>query len=511
MRRGAEEGIIALVVILVLIGYALMYVAIAAGICLALFGIFLLFRWLLIGWTKKSKADPLFTKAARSAVKNKGFDRVGFAQKHSISDARSKFITRQLRLAGVMADSTVLIDKQWGLRLVFRSINSENEFFLSRIQDDIESILSSIAEQTRSESDVYILSILSSIKTSAETGMKLSYYKLWQKAIQDYADQSEIDSLSGLIDDLSSQNSVNDFLVGYDVMQDFNDFCSYFTNKNSTKAWNTNHQIIDISQDSFCDIHINGKPQEVPYIAGINVEAFFYPTFVVVLRKQSQTEAFRIIDYSSLRLITHSFTEPESNWFTEDDASVAYRTWLHSKVNGGPDLRYKNNPSTAHYSFYKACLSPLGIEIISGSSSFISRLRSAFSFLCKAKGSINKSEPLRGELPKAQKQDSTYCSSELGQRITKAIKQYSISEEAIDNGTLISALNDYQVFRSIEDRSYAIILRQAIREGVLSTVMRKGPSSVEGANAIKTFILTSGFDEKRTETVIEAIYHGFRS
>ena len=168
MKGGVSEGLIAIVVILVLIGTALMYVAIAAGIGLALYGLFLLFRWLFIGWTKKSKADPLFTKAAKTAVKKKYFVRHDFAERYSLSDERIKFIIMQLRISGVLDGSSVLIDKQWGLHSIIRAINSEEDFFMARIQEEVDCIISSIDEQIKTESDPDILFVLESIKAKAE-------------------------------------------------------------------------------------------------------------------------------------------------------------------------------------------------------------------------------------------------------------------------------------------------------------------------------------------------------
>lgn len=378
MRRGGSEGLIAILIILVMIGYALMYAAIAAGIGLAIYGLFLLFKFLFIGRAKKTKADPLFTKAAKTAVKKKGFVRQDFAQRNSLSDERVDFIITQLRIAGIIDGSSVLIDKQWGLHSVFKSINSDDDFFISRIQDEINSIVSSIDDQLRDESNLDFLSVLELIKGNAEVGMKMSYLRTKLLAIRDYADQSEIDVVQEQINGLSAQGNVIDLFEEDTVMQVFDEFESYLANSTSVKTWNSDHQRIDISQESFCDIHINGQSREVPYIASNAVEVYFYPSFTIVYRRYSETQKIQVLDFQSYNINTTSFTEPPSVWFDEKDATVAYHTWLHSRVNGGPDLRYKNNPSTPHYSFYKASISPIGIEIISGSSKTINDIKKAF-------------------------------------------------------------------------------------------------------------------------------------
>lgn len=703
MKGGGTEGIIAIIVIIAIIGYALMYAALAAGIGLAIYGLFLLFKYLFIGRTKRTKADPLFTKAAKTAVKKKSFVRQDFAQRNSLSDERMDYIITQLRIAGVLDGCSVLIDKQWGLHSVFKSINSDDDFFISRIQDEINGIVSSIDDQLRDESNLSFLSVLELIKGNAEVGMKMSYLKTKLLAIRDYADKSEIDEVQRQINGLSAQGNVIDLFEEDTVMQAFDEFESYLSNTTSVKTWNSNHQRIDISQESFCDIHINGQAREVPFIASDNVEVYFYPSFAIVYRRLSETKTVQVIDYQSFSIKTSSFTEPLSVWFDEKDATVAYRTWLHSRVNGGPDLRYKNNPSTPYYSFYRASISPVGIEILSGSSSIVNDIKKAFGVikpqftlrkkpqkepmmpyiektgidrpslatyldlqqvfkemvsvydcilpnesLCKvidteihmpqpngkdveipykvmlvmfidlikcyqgmghpidfqkrdsyllpmvtnlkfresmatesaflafmgldkvvyiyknlllsfegwakndgpeflftrfantkspetcrqylmlmisASDYIERADPINSsyekkwfdslsralsfDSPVNQQENNKKHVSDLGIKIAKTIREHSLSTEVIQDGTLVSILEDYQVFSIIEEKASARILRQAMIDGVLSIVMEKGPNSIEGANAIQDFILTSGYDSTKAESIILDVYYGF--
>lgn len=703
MKGGGTEGLIAIVVILVIIGYALMYVAIAAGIGLALFGLFLLCKWLLIGWAKKTKADPLFTKAAKEAVKNKGFDRKGFAEKHALSYERVKFIMTQLKLAGIMDGCDVLIDKQWNLRPVFKSINDADDFFIARIQEESARVLASIDDQKDKESNTELLLVIESIRDNAEVGMKLSYLKAKLLSLHDYAEQTEIDVVSQYIDDISGKGGVIDIIEDDETMQRFEDFSSYLTNPSSAKIWNGSHVLTDFAQDSFGDIHINGKPCEVPMIADSKVESFFYPSFVIVFRRYSPDDSLHVFDYQKFKVNNSSFSEPLSHWFDANDASVAYRTWLHSRVNGGPDLRYKNNPSTAFYSFYKAVISPVGLEVVSGNSSITDNVKKAFKIiktqlssapktkveimmenakkprgdkpsgvaysdlqhvynemvsvynsvmsnngLCgvidteihmpqpsgedveisykvllvifidfikcyqgmghvidfskrdsyllpmatnlklnerltsetvflhfmkrkevehiykslllsfegwaKKDGSeflltrfaekesidvsnqykmlmisasdyIQRASPKNTQLEKAwlnsllhsftsesmdrKNGKKGYQTTELGKKIASVIRNNALSIESIADGTFISILSDYKVFDSIEEKASARILRQAVSDGTLNKVITKGPSSIEGINAIQNFVVSTGFDSVKAESIISDIYYGF--
>ncbi|MBQ9201295.1 MAG: hypothetical protein IJ154_02840 [Bacteroidales bacterium] len=703
MKGGGIEGLIAIVVILVILGSVLMYVAIAAGIGLVLFGLFLLCKWLFIGWTKKTKADPLFTIAAKEAVKNKGFDHKRFAKKHSLSYERVKFIITQLRLAGVMDGCEVLIDKQWNLRPVFKSINDADDFFLARIQEETATVLASIDNQKDNESNAELISVIESIRGNADVGMKLCYLKAKLLAIHDYADQSEIDAVSQLIDNISASGGEIDFSEEDETMQRFEDFSSYLTNTSSAKIWNGSHVLTDIAQDSFCDIHINGKPCEVPMIADCKVESFFYPSFVIVLRRYSPDNSFHIFDYQQFKVTNSSFSEPLSPWFDANDASVAYRTWLHSRVTGGPDLRYKNNPSTAYYSFYKAEIAPVGLEVVSGTASVTDNIKKAFKsiktqlssapktkveimmenatrsrvekpsddafsglqhvytemvsvyntimannnlcgvinaeihmpqpngkdveisykvllvlfidfikcyqgmghvidfskrdsyllpmatnlkinerltnenvflyfmkrkevehiyknlllsfegwakkdgpdflltrfaekesvdvsnqykvLMMSASDYIQRASPqntplekewlesllhsFTGESMNSDNEKIVYHISELGKRIASVIRNNAIPIESIADGSFVSILNDYQIFDSIEEKASAKILRQAVSDGTLSIVITEGPSSIEGINAIKNFVVSTGFDSIKAESIISDVYYGF--
>lgn len=85
MSIGSDESLVVFV-ILVIVAICFKYIAIAAGICFLLYGLYHLFKWLYIGWTKESKADPLFTSAAKEAAKKHSFDSHAFQDRNAISD-----------------------------------------------------------------------------------------------------------------------------------------------------------------------------------------------------------------------------------------------------------------------------------------------------------------------------------------------------------------------------------------------------------------------------------------
>ena len=146
MARGGSDGLIAIVAVIALVVMALKYIAIAAGIGLALVGLFFLFKWLYIGWIKDSKADPLFTQAAKEAAKKKIFNSRDFQQRNSLDDDRIKFISAQLYYADIISDNGVLVENQWQLHSIFRQINANESFFETAINDRA-SLVQQIIEQ----------------------------------------------------------------------------------------------------------------------------------------------------------------------------------------------------------------------------------------------------------------------------------------------------------------------------------------------------------------------------
>lgn len=126
----------------------------------------------------------------------------------------------------------------------------------------------------------------------------------------------------------------------------------------ASSVWCNNEILQDFSCDSsalsranlsfmekgFLDIVSN---PEGPFLLKSKKHKFyFYPGFVLT----EVNCAYDIIDYSSI-----SIKDAKCLYVTEQGgriikgASPAYYNYLHQRVDGGPDRRYKNNPSTPVY------------------------------------------------------------------------------------------------------------------------------------------------------------------
>lgn len=505
MKGGGTEGLIALAVIVVVLAYAALYVAIAAGVCLVLFGLFLLFRSLYIGRVRHPKADPLFTKAAKDTVKNKEFDQSRFAAKHEISSERTKYIKTQLEYAGIIKNDSVNVERLGGLHDIFKEINSHEDFFFEIVEKQAIDIQSSIENQINNESNELVISILNALKNNVNNRVIVGYLKKRLVAYKDYASQDDIDKLSAQIasyDSTESQICVNinsEFISAYQQLQQLK------SNHQYSRIWSKNHNKIKWEMDSFCNIFINGQLFEALCFSSNGVTYYFYPSFVIRYNGADPSDMVHIYDYKSINVNTWSFTQKEESWFSSMDAKKAYCTWLHSCKDGSPDLRYNYNPSTSHYYFYGASIPQLGFEFICGEQALTEDFRNSVSNVTAKK---NTNVPQKNTRNVPQLYDSN-SSSALGIKIKKVISLHSIQLDTIKNKTFVSLLNDYQAFDSLEEKASARILKQAVFDGTMETVLSKGLISIEAKQAIDKFIISTGFDEKKARSIISDVYYGF--
>ena len=381
MSSSSDETLV-LFVVLVIVAICFKYIAIAAGIGLVLFGLFHLFKWLYIGWTNESKADPLFSAAAKEAAKKHSFDAHAFQSRNGIGDDRMRFILIQLELAGVFSDNKVLVANQWELHSIFRAINAENDFFLFIVNERVLLLQENLDKQIATETDELSRSLLSSLRNSIRSGLVVDYLSSKLKAIQTYASQGELDILS---DQISKESSVSESV---NVNEDattialFDSFSSVLDGISGNRIWDSSHRELSIDLGSFLHILINGEEKLVPAIDLNDRRIYFYPSFVIIANFTGRIcSSIDTISYNSIEARTRSFTIKRESWFNSSDAKVSYTTWLHTRRDGAPDMRYNYNPSISYYQFYEAQISGISLNILSGNHFVIDSIRRAFSML----------------------------------------------------------------------------------------------------------------------------------
>lgn len=382
MSSSSDETLGAIVVVLVIIVICIKYIAIVAGIGLVLFGLFHLFKYLYIGRVDSAKADPLFTKAAKEAVKKNGFDEHRFQQENALSNERMRFLLTQLDLAGIYSEKKTLVANQWELHSVFRVINADKDYFLDQIYDRAHRLQEDVDKQIKVESDKLSLLLLSSLRKSIRNEFVIDYLSLKLQAIQAYAAQGEIDSLAELINRESSTCGSIGVSESRTTMELFHSFCSNLGNDSSTKVWDSSHKELKIEHRSFLHILVNDEELLVPHLDLNKRSFYFYPSFIIIASYSGNIcNSFQVVSYDNVEVRNRSLTNSRAKWFNSGDAEVAYTTWLHTRRDGGPDLRYSYNPTITYYQFYEAHLSGLNLTVLSGKYSAISSIKEAFSII----------------------------------------------------------------------------------------------------------------------------------
>lgn len=393
MARGGSDGLVALAVVITIVVMALKYIAIAAGIGIVVFALFYLFKWLYIGKVKDSKADPLFTQAAKEAVKHKSFKADVFQQRYSLSDERMRYISTQLTYAGILSEKGVIVNNQWGLHSIFKHINTENDFFLSAIEEEVQKAQDAIAQQIKKESNEVAISILTTLNKNVRGEIMVDYLSLKQAS----ASPEEINAITEQINAYTSSFESLSIVEDNTTLAEFNSFCSLLDSTNSARIWSSKHNELKIIPRSFSNIKINEQVVNVPFIENKDLGVYFYPSFVIVSSlKERRVQTVHVLNYNEIEVKTRSYLESKGTWFNANDADESHTTWLHTCKDGSPDLRYSYNPATTYYHFYAAELSGLRLEIISGDSNAIEHIEKAFYIICNINNRASRSVLIPG-------------------------------------------------------------------------------------------------------------------
>lgn len=104
---------------------------------------------------------------------------------------------------------------------------------------------------------------------------------------------------------------------------------SLFFQRSSIKVLGSSIPIID----NLTDIYVCLKDSHISIV--------FLPCAVMIYTSESN---FAIFDYSDLQCTNKEVIIKEEDSFLNPQATVDSMTWKHQKMDGNPDLRYKNNP-----------------------------------------------------------------------------------------------------------------------------------------------------------------------
>ena len=511
-------GLVLVAIILYILYYAAIVVAILIAVSLVGWLSYISVRHLYVGSVKNPSADPLFAKAAKY-VTNKQKKSVSELSAYlSVDEKRVRFICKQLELANILDGDQVLVHSKWKLGKIFREINKDEHYFESRIKSRIKEDHSQrqlqITNQLKTERDPRTIQLLNTYKDHLQEFEYLHYL------IEEQASGASTDNSEQIRElEESCNHDAIDCSVDSEHGKAFEKFSAALLNINEGKVWNSEHQCIRCKKENLQFLRCGENDYYVPcFQASAKKRCYFYPSFVVILNKGMSTDWFmKCIDYKDIYINSESFHTAESTWFREHDANVAFHTYLHTRIDGGPDLRYSYNPSIAYYKFIQAKWTALDITMIFPYADKLNNIKAALTELknhCQKECTI---QPVADITSRDYRKGhnapalTLHSNDEIYGKITQTIVSYSIKEEVVKKQTLVSILNDYHVFQTVEEKVCSRILKELINLGILENILCANPSTNEGQKIIDSFVKRTGYDTNIVHDISVSVYNGFKA
>lgn len=362
------------------------------------------------------------------------------------------------------------------------------------------------------------------IKTIHENRLKsINKTSFYEYLVQHYGlidtntDDEKIDyKLRSALTQIISLQDVNSQLNhGFSIFKS-----SYKNAVNNSSIWYNIDLLQGISCDSnslsrytlsFSDkgfLGVIGSGEHPFLLKAKNHSFYFYPHFVIT---EVNCE-YRIIEYNALSIknIDSIYVSEQSGKIIRGASPVFYN-YLHQRVDGGPDRRYKNNPSTPVYC-HTICRLLFGVEyqIISSTNDSVDLLRRglreyqkvllAHPIQCK-----NKSETLLADSKQAAFVSDKDVSEKNYAYLFKKIID-GRGKGILNERLFLSLLADYKVFK--EKRFLRPFIETMTDEGYW-TELTEGNPSVDTLNRIKKkFITIHQYPEHEVTEAISYIGYG---
>lgn len=103
-----------------------------------------------------------------------------------------------------------------------------------------------------------------------------------------------------------------------------------------------------------------------------------------------------------------------------------------------------------------------------------------------------------------------YGKNEFENRIIKAVNENRITIEHIWDKSLANRMSDYQIFKTIEEKAQARILKVALCENLFNELFTDNIDCLTIENKINMFSSRNGLDKFKTFDIISIIYNCFR-
>ena len=528
-RQSSNESLLIILIITAIISaivavikYIAISIAIVAAVVVISWSLYRIFLYCYIGSIKNKEADPLLTTVSKWIV-NK--DRVyvsDLEKQFSVGPERCTFIITQLGLLGMLNGSECLVNNKWALRKIFIPANSDALFFEHCLDKRVSSIMKMIENQLNEEQCPNTIYLLQYYKKYIDKLLHISYLEERKASLLSYYQSHEIRDIDSDISKYKTDinGAFLNFKIDDKAQKIYDRLCKVMLSINGKDVWDNNHQKIKCERKKFLCMHINNVEASFPCLR-INQHKviYFFPAFIMVFNDKRNNKFFKCIDYKQLATKLDTVYLTKENWFNENDLEVAYYTYLHSRVDGGPDRRYKYNPSTAHYLCHQWSINSIGMELLFSNGNVVNAIN----------GTINQLGVILKNSKLSLLNDYTSCDLEskddqsksrmitntmgkvnhINMKIENAIKSNHISQDTLQLHTLAYILNDLHVFQTIEEKAYFNIMKALIADGILERLVSISPYSLEGEDMIRNYVMKSGYDLTKIRSVITGVYSGF--
>lgn len=528
-RSSSDETLILLfvistiiVVIIEIVTYIAVPILIIIG-CITMFGLFCkIFQYYYIGTIDNVQADPLLTKISKWVVTKERVDVTDLMDCFSVDYDRGLFIITQLNLMGLLSGSICLVKSKWSLRKIFLLLNKDEFYFTHSIDDKSRLIIDRIDNQLNDEKNLYTFSLLNYYRKYCNALMHLSYLKEESHSLISYKKNNT--TLNNIEESIKYYESIiNGKYINIKVdegkKKSYDRLCKALLNIDGKTVWNSQHVNVRCESNHFLFAHINGEESSFPCIRMNEYKVYYFlPQCVVIFNTKRKNRYLKCIDYKQIITKCENQYLTKEKWFDETILQVAYYTYLHSRVDGGPDRRYKYNPSTAYYLFYNWSVPSIGLELIFTNGNTIDTIESEINRLRKTSimkqfSFLDDHECSDLSISKV-KTDNNYSrrilkQNRFSEKIEEVIKCNYISVNTLKKGTLAYILNDLQVFQTVEEKSYFRIMKSLIGDGILEKIMESSPDSLEGKRIVDNYVMSSGYDLDKVRSVVVGVYYGF--
>ena len=446
---GLEAGVILLGLVAFILYYAAIAIGIAALSVAVIWGIYILIRELYVGSVKQGDTKDVLTKASKYVYKHKKEPISSFRRKFQVAEPLYTYVIDQMKLAGIIEEKNNELSRSlssiWSLGPIFKAINQDDDYFNTRIHAISEDVKARIAEQVQKEKDEITLSILSSYSECYEHILKLEHLKVRERYITTTGDVSEINKISTEISEHNAQIQNKRLNLSYDssAVSIYMKFIASTMSLNNSGLWSNVGKVrLNVKKVDNCFVSINNNTIDIPLIEIDNYSLYLLPHFMLEIDELSRDTVVRLIEWKNVRVTDNQATHclEHSNWFSDSQAEYAYRSWLHQRVNGGPDLRYSYNPSFSYYYIQEVSVSGTQLNILSGSRQLTSSFISAIKSLKQITNNTSSCPANPSPLPFDSIQSNNLCSSELMDRIKNVFSTGTISKATIYNKSLVSMI-----------------------------------------------------------------------